>query len=134
MDNCIYPKTNTQGTDQQIHGFVCRHPISLELIAVEISHAGHIRVLYNRREVSTLIAGQSFSDLGMLSLVNIASIFGHPKCVHGASFVAAARSLVLIFSYDRFLEHVHGLGPRAETAIRSFLTQSDNIGRETWSA
>jgi hypothetical protein len=43
--------------------------------------------------VSTLIKGQSFSDLGMLSLANIASIFGHAKCVHGATFVAAEVSL-----------------------------------------
>ena len=70
----------------------------------------------------------------MLSLANIASIFGHAKCVHGATFIAAERSLVFIVSYERFLEHVHSLGARAETALRGFLTQSDNIGRETWSA
>jgi hypothetical protein len=113
---------------------VCIPCLQYALRIVTISHTGHIRVLYNRREVSTLIAGQSFSDLGMLSLVNIASIFGHAKCVHGASFVAAARSLVLVISYDRFLEYVHGLGPRADIAVRNFLTQSDSIGRETWSA
>jgi hypothetical protein len=84
--------------------------------------------------VSTLIKGQSFSDLGMLSLANIASIFGHPKCVHGATFVAAEVSLVLIVSYQRFMDHVHSLGVRAESALRGFLMQSNNIDRETWSA
>jgi hypothetical protein len=55
--------------------------------------------------------------------------------VRGASFQAIVRSFVLVFQYSKLTDFVKmSLGPKCDLALRAYLGQSENIGRENWCA
>ena len=106
---------------------------------------GHVKVLYNRRDVSNLIKGQAFCDLGLMTPGTLFTCFTGTKVqiltqkaagmnqIRGASFRAEVRTYVILIPYQKFADHVKILGSKFENAVRDYIRQSFSIGRENWS-
>ena len=106
---------------------------------------GHVKVLYNRRDVSNLIKGQAFCDLGLMTPGTRFTCFTGTKVkiltqkaagmnqIRGASFRAEVRTYVILIPYQKFADHVKILGSKFENAVRDYIRQSFSIGRENWS-
>ena len=86
---------------------------------------GHVKVLYNRRDVSNLVKGQAFCDLGLMT--------PGINQIRGASFRSEVRSYVILIPYQKFADHIKVMGSRFENAVKDYLRQSISIGREHWS-
>ena len=68
---------------------------------------GHVKVLYNRRDVSNLIKGQAFCDLGLMT--------PGMNQIRGASFRSEVRSYVILLSYQKFADRMKIMGSRSIT-------------------
>jgi len=66
---------------------------------------GHVKVLYNRRDVSNLIKGQAFCDLGLMT--------PGMNQIRGASFRSEVRSYVILMPYQKFADRVKMMGSRS---------------------
>ncbi len=65
---------------------------------------GHVKVLYNRRDVSNLVKGQAFCDLGLMT--------PGMNQIRGASFRSKVKSFVILVPYQKFADHVKIMGSR----------------------
>ncbi len=74
---------------------------------------GHVKVLYNRRDVSNLVKGQAFCDLGLMT--------PGMNQIRGASFRSQVKSFAILVPFQKFADHVKILGSRCLLCMYHFL-------------
>jgi hypothetical protein len=74
---------------------------------------GHVKVLYNRRDVSNLVKGQAFCDLGLMT--------PGMNQIRGASFRSQVKSFAILVPFQKFADHVKILGSRCLLCVYHIL-------------